>query len=95
MKTVLCVIFLISLVCSPVIGAESKSDWTHPEAVQFAEDLFYLFETIYEEAVPDVKISLESHPVQDGFRRILEFRFSDDRIISVEIHRDIAGEDTA
>ena len=95
MRIVWFIFLFASLIFSPAIAGESKSDWTDPKAIQFAEDLFFLFETVAKEAGSSVRVSIDSHPVRDGFQRILEFKFPDDRIILVEIHRDIAGEDTA
>jgi hypothetical protein len=92
--TVLAIIFaLIFLFSIPV--AESKNQWTDQETIQFAEDLFFLVETITEDVGQISKVRLDSYKVHDGTIRIIEFWFPDDRILSIHVHRNVAGEDGA
>lgn len=91
---VLLVLVVLFFFSSPMAG-ESKNQWTDKESIQFAEDLFFLVEAITEDAGPNSRVSLDSYTIHGGTIRIMEFRFKDDRIIRIEVHRNVAGEDSA
>ncbi len=88
-------VFVALFLFSAPTAGESKNEWTDKEAIQFAEDLFFLVETIAKETGPDSRVSLDSYTIHGGTIRIMEFRFPDDRIIRIEVHRKVAGEDGA
>ncbi len=87
--------FIALILFSSARMADSKNQWTDQESIRFAEDLFFLVETITKDTGPDSRVSLESYTIHGGTIRIMEFRFPDDRIISIRIHRNVAEEDSA
>lgn len=94
MKNILLAACIVSLLFSPVIAAESKTEWTDPESIQFAEDLFLLIEAAVNNAGPGVRVFMDSYPTRDGTWRVLEFRFPDDRIVAITVHRGLGDEQT-
>ena len=74
-------VFVALFLFSAPTAGESKNEWTDKEAIQFAEDLFFLVETIAKETGPDSRVSLDSYTIHGGTIRIMGFRFPDDRII--------------
>ncbi|MRS05805.1 hypothetical protein EG832_21695 [bacterium] len=93
MRNLLLAIFAAILLLSSGEIAESKDQWTDKQTIEFAEDLFFLVETVTEEVGPVSKVYLDSYEIQGGTVRIMEFRFPNDRIVQIEVHRNVAGED--
>jgi len=87
--------FIALILFSSARVADSKNQWTDQESIQFAEDLFFLVETITKDTGPDSRVSLDSYTIHGGTIRIMELRFPDDRIVSIRIHRNVAEEDSA
>jgi hypothetical protein len=94
MKNVLLAACVVLLLFSPVIATEPKTEWTDKESIRFAEDLFVLIEDAVNDAGPSVRVFIDSHPSRDGTWRILEFRFPDDRIVTIKVHRGLGDEQT-
>ena len=94
MKSVLTAACVVLLLFSAVLAAEPKTEWTDIESIQFAEDLFFLIEKATKDAGPHVRVFMDSYPTRDGTWRVLEFRFPDDRIVAITIHRGIGDEET-
>ena len=95
MRNFLLAIFAAIIFLSSGTIAESKDQWTDKETIEFAEDLFFLVETVTGEVGPVSKVYLDSYEVQGGTVRIMELRFPNDRIVQIEVHRNVAGEDNA
>lgn len=94
-RNILLMGFIALILFSSARMADSKNQWTDQESIQFAEDLFFLVETITKDTGPDSRVSLDSYTIHGGTIRIMEFRFPDDRIVSIRIHRNVAEEDSA
>lgn len=94
MKNVLLAACVVLLLFSTAIAAGPKTEWTDEESIQFAEDLFLLIENAVNKAGPNVRVFMDSHPSRDGTWRILEFRFPDDRIVTIKVHRGLGDEQT-
>lgn len=95
MKNVLLAIFAAIFLLTSGAIAESKDQWTDEQTIEFAEDLFFLVETVTDEVGPISRVYLDSYELQGGTVRIMEFRFPDDRIVQLEVHRNVAGENNA
>lgn len=94
MKNILLAACVLLLLFSPAIAAEPKTEWTDKESIQFAEDLFLLIEKAVKDGGPDARVFMDSYPTRDGTWRVLEFRFADDRIVAITVHRGIGDEET-
>jgi len=94
-RNILSLVFVVLFFFSSPMAGGSKNQWTDKESIGFAEDLFFLVETIIKDAGPNSQVSLDSYTIHGGMIRIMEFRFKDDRIIRIEVHRNVAGENSA
>lgn len=94
MKRILLVACIVLLLFSTATAAERKTEWTDPNSIQFAEDLFLLIENAVNAAGPGVRVFMDSYPTRDGTWRVLEFRFPDGRIVAITVHWGLGDEQT-
>ncbi|MEN6615675.1 MAG: hypothetical protein ABFD12_03900 [Syntrophorhabdus sp.] len=85
-------IVLIFIAALIIHGTAMAGEYSNKKSINFAEDLFFLIETITKETGAVSRVSLDSHPAHGGLIRIIEFNYND-RILSVRIHKNVAGED--